>query len=206
MSFIISQRYLYHYIIFPVGRSSILLAHYQNVSKPKVWRWTRLNKSLIYRGKGEGDTKCWARPLPSGILYSRPSVSLLMRIAGVPSWPKIFRAIKPICIFGSGGVADSSSRRDKSPFTLCASFFFSPRMQNYTVIARINCNINFFYALSYVNDDGTMAMKHYLFIYLFILQNDRNICLKWIDKFVRDVISRILICRIKLFVKLFIRY
>lgn len=122
-----------------------------------------------------------ARPPPSGILYSRPSVGLLMRIAGVPSWPKIFRAIKPICIFGSGGVADSSSRRDKSPFTLCASFFSPPsRMQNYTVI---NCNINFFLRFVVcVSDDTTVAMKYRGYLFIYFLQNDRNICLKRIDE------------------------
>ena len=48
-----------------------------------------------------------------------------------------------------------------------------------------------------------MAMKYrelfiYLFIFFFFLQNDRNICLKRIDRNLYDVISRILqiICKI----------
>lgn len=169
-----------------------------------MWRWTRLNKSLIYRGN-EGDTKCWARPL-SGILYSHPSVTLLMRIACVPSWPKIFRAIKPICIFGSGGVADSSSRRDKSPFTLCSSFFFFFAGCKITVIPRINCNINFC-ALCRISDGGTMAMKYrsYLFIYLFFAKRQKHAwkCSNGSINLYEYVISCILIRWIKLFIKLF---
>lgn len=105
-------------------------------------------------------TKCSGR---RGSLWNPLSapfrrVSLLMRIAGVPTRPKIFRAIKPICIFGSGGIADSSRRRDKSTFQprfflpLSLSLSLSPAASEckITGIARINCNTNFSFFSSFI--------------------------------------------------------